>query len=57
MRHLRFNPDIKGIKITKQTHKQAADDVLLFLSEPFITIPIFKDFTSFKFLTKLQINF
>lgn len=41
LNRIRSNPDIKGIEIQNQTYKIAAfaDDMLLFLSDPHISIP------------------
>lgn len=58
--HLKNNPNIKGITIAKSTYKLAAfaDDILLFLTEPHITLPnLLKDLTFFENLTYLKINF
>lgn len=60
LRRLRSNPDIKGIDIKSHTYKIAAyaDDILLFLTEPLITLPnLLKDFHTFHYLTNLKINF
>lgn len=54
------NPDVKGINIGDNHYKLAAyaDDVLLFLTDPIVTIPnLLKDFSLFKTLSNLQINF
>lgn len=60
LRKLRENPDIKGLNINHKQYKVAAyaDDILLFLTDPINTIPnLLKDFTLFKSLFNLQINF
>lgn len=60
LRRIRENPDIKGIEINQKQYKVAAyaDDVLLFLTDPITTIPnLLRDFTLFKTLSNLQINF
>lgn len=57
---LKDNPDIKGIKIARTTYKLAAfaDDILLFLKDPHITIPnLLKDLSLFDTLANLRINF
>lgn len=57
---LRTNSNVKGIDIRNKHYKVAvyADDILLFLSDPLITIPnLLQDFTLFQKLSNLQINF
>lgn len=57
---MRMNPDIKGISTANHTYKLAAfaDDILMFLKEPRITIPnLLKDFEVFQHISKLKINF
>lgn len=57
---LRTNPTVKGVAIKDNHYKLAAyaDDILLFLTDPITTIPNFlKDFSLFKSLSNLQINF
>lgn len=57
---LRANPNITGIDIRHKHYKLAAyaDDILLFLSNPLITIPnLPQDFTLFHKLSNLKINF
>ena len=56
---IRSNEDIKGIEIQNTTYKLAAfaDDLLLFLSEPHITLPnLLKDLEHFHLLSNLKIN-
>lgn len=56
---IRSNPDIKGIEIHKHTYKVAAfaDDMLLFLSEPHISLPnVIQDLEHFQLLSNLKIN-
>lgn len=60
LRKLRANSAIKGINIQQKQYKLAAyaDDILLFLTDPITTIPnLLADFTLFKTLSNLQINF
>lgn len=60
LRRIRANPDIRGIMIADRTYNLAAfaDDILLFLSDPHVTIPnLLKDFDIFNSLSNLQINF
>lgn len=57
---LRANTDIKGIPIPDRTYKLAAfaDDILLFLKEPLLSIPnLLKDFELFQCLSNFKINF
>ena len=56
---IRSNQNIKGIEIHKNTYKIAAfaDDMLLTLAEPHISIPnLLKDLDHFKLLSNLKIN-
>lgn len=60
LQRLRSNPDIKGVSVSNTTYKLSAfaDDILLFLTDPHITLPnLLKDFATFNSLTNLQINF
>lgn len=60
LRRLRDNPAIKGVDVLHNQYKLAAyaDDILLFLTDPITTIPnLLTDFTLFKNLSNLQINF
>lgn len=60
LQRLRANPDIKGVSISGTTYKLSAfaDDILLFLTEPHISLPnLLKDLNTFNLLTNLQINF
>lgn len=60
LRGLNSNPDTKGIQIKQHTYKLTAlaDDIILFLTDPLITIPnLLKDFRTFHTLSNLQINF
>lgn len=57
---IRSNQDIKGVEIANKQYKIAAyaDNVLLFLTDPISTLPnLLKDFSLFKELSNLQINF
>lgn len=56
---IRLNSDIKGIEIQNHTYKVAAfaDDMLLFLSEPHISIPnLVQDLEYYQLLSNLKIN-
>lgn len=60
LRRLKDNPAIKGVGVLHNQYKLAAyaDDILLFLTDPITTIPnLLADFTLFKNLSNLQINF
>ena len=57
---LRENVDISGVKIISTAYKLAAfaDDILLFLTNPIITIPnLLKDFSMFRTISNFKINF
>lgn len=62
LNRIRSNPDIRGITVAKQIYKLAAfaDDLLLFLSEPHISIPnLLKDLLKdhFQTFSNLKINY
>lgn len=60
LRSLRNNPDIKGIHIKDKEYKTAAfaDDILLFLSNPLITLPILLgELQRFNVISNLKINY
>lgn len=57
---IRANPNIKGISTTNKQYKIAAfaDDILLFLTEPHITLPnLLQDLKSFQHISNFKINF
>lgn len=60
LRRLWANPDTKGIQIKGREYKTAAfaDDLLIFLSDPFTSLPVLmKDFEHFRVLSNLKINY
>lgn len=55
---LKLNPDIKGIKSPEKEYKYAAyaDDILMFLTQPTMTLPVLAEFKHFQTLSNLKIN-
>lgn len=60
LRRIRENADIKGVFVGDKQYKLAAfaDDILLFLTEPHITLPnLLKDLSLFQFIAHFKINY
>lgn len=60
MQRLTENPDIRGINIGSREYKTAAfaDDVLLFLLDPLVSLPaLIKDFLLFLMISNFKINY